>query len=425
MTRIVGRGAKQGRRLGAAVLAALAAGASGANAGDAAEDEADIAQEPSPLPARVFADARLRYEGVRDDAFALDADALTASVRAGLEISFWRTFSILAEFEGVARLAGEFDDAVGPNPGRAVVADADIAELNRFQLSTSIIPKSQLVLGRQHISLDDERFFGAVAFRQNEQTYDAARFTTQHLGPLVVDAGYVRRVNRILSRRSDVGRFRGDSYFVNVAAPIPLGQITGFHYALDLETGEGDAPLSIESSKTTGVRIDGRKHWRDASLSWEASYARQSEFADAPAAFSADYWLVGVKTALGRATLGYRVEVLGSGGAQAFQTPLGTLHKFQGAADVFLTTPDAGVEDRAVEGTWRFGDVGPLKNIAGRARYHWFEADLGDAAFGEEVNLLISARLWGTRVSAEYADYRADAFAEDVSRVWLTLERRL
>src|SRR3546814_8896470 len=39
-------------------------------------------------------------------------------------------------------------------------------------------------------------------------------------------------------------------------------------------------------------------------------------------------------------------EVLGSdAGVFAFQTPLATLHKFQGWADLFLTTPSAGVRD--------------------------------------------------------------------------------
>ncbi|MEL7487865.1 MAG: alginate export family protein [Pseudomonadota bacterium] len=371
---------------------------------------------------RWFANARLRYEGVEDDNFELRSDALTIRLRAGFESAFSRNTRILTEFEAIGAFVDNFDDAVGGSENRPVIADAEIAELNRFQLSTSEIPQTEVIFGRQRIVLDDERFVGRVAFRQNEQTYDAVRATTEAIGPFIVDVAYVRRVNRILSRRSDVGRFRGDSYLVNVSVPTPVGQLTGFHYALDLETGDGPTLTNANSSRTTGVRLAGRRHWDEISLHWEGSYATQSDFADAPIDYSAEYWVAGIRVDAGPVFAGFRTETLGSGNV-GFQTPVGTLHRFQGAADVFLVTPPDGIVDRTVSLGWRIGEFGAVKGVLLSARHHWFRADAGTAFFGEETDIRLAAKLKGTTTSIEFADYRADAFAEDVSRIWFTLER--
>lgn len=375
-------------------------------------------------PVRLFADVRLRYERVADDLFEENATALTARVRLGIEAPVVEKTSVLLEFEGIGALADGFDDAVGDPENRPVVTDADIGELNRFQLTTTAIPHTQVVLGRQRIALDDERFIGRVAFRQNEQTYDAVRVSTDPIGPVVIDAAYIRRTNRILSRRSPFGRFNGDSYTVNVAAPTPIGQISVFHYALDLAVSNDTGEADTASSRTSGVRVEGRNHWDEIALRWEGSYARQTEFADAPVEYSAIYWLAGLTVDIGPASAGFRTEVLGGGEAQPFQTPLGTLHKFQGKADVFLTTPDTGIRDHAVALDWRFGDVWRFKNIQAKARYHWFDADAGDDRLGEEFDFGLAAKFRGATISAEYADYRADAFAADISRLWLTVERK-
>ncbi len=48
----------------------------------------------------------------------------------------------------------------------------------------------------------------------------------------------------------------------------------------------------------------------------------------------------------GIGTLGVGYELLGSDdGVAAFQTPLATLHKFNGFADQFLVTPAGGLQD--------------------------------------------------------------------------------
>ena len=71
---------------------------------------------------------------------------------------------------------------------------------------------------------------------------------------------------------------------------------------------------------------------------WTAEYARQSDYANNPASYRVNYWLL-EPSWTGRgltAKLGW--EHLGSDGRHALQTPLATLHAFNGWDDQFLVT---------------------------------------------------------------------------------------
>ena len=83
-----------------------------------------------------------------------------------------------------------------------------------------------------------------------------------------------------------------------------------------------------------------------------------------------------------KATLGH--EVLGGDNSVGFKTPLATLHKLQGWADKFLTTPEDGIEDLYADAT---GELGPVKLWA---CYHDFQAENSSADFGKEIDLVAS-----------------------------------
>ena len=98
----------------------------------------------------------------------------------------------------------------------------------------------------------------------------------------------------------------------------------------------------------------------------------------------------------------------------AFQTPLATLHPFQGWADKFTTTPSAGIEDLY---------LGVSLKLAGwkcQAVWHECEAEATDARYGSELDFIVSRRFWERyEVLAKYADYRADELFTDTRKVWL------
>ena len=78
-----------------------------------------------------------------------------------------------------------------------------------------------------------------------------------------------------------------------------------------------------------------------------AEYAHQQDYADNPLEFSHAYWLVEPAYTWHDTTLRAGIEHLGGSGRHALQTPLATLHPFNGWADKFANaTPPGGLEDR-------------------------------------------------------------------------------
>lgn len=372
---------------------------------------------------KLFGSARLRYEGVQDAARPLRGDALTLRLRSALEAQVLPGAVVLVEGEAIASLLDRFDDGDGRASSFPVVVDPEGIGLNRAQLSLQLAEGARATLGRQNLNLDDERFIGTVEFRQNAQTFDAVRLTAAPGKAVLIDLAYVGRVNRVLGADNPSGAFEGNSLLVNVNTPAPLGRLAVFHYALDLESGPVGARSAAFSSQTSGVRLTGEKHWPKAALQWAASFAVQRDFAGSPVNYRAQYWLAAASVELARATLSVRAESLGAGGAQAFQTPLATGHAFQGDADVFLITPPQGVVDYSAALEWRFGSFGRVRGLTAFLRAHRFNAETNGVRLGGEIDLGLKFGLGRSSVGLDYAAYEADAFAQDVRRLFFTVSR--
>ena len=125
------------------------------------------------LNLRPILDTRLRYERATQRDRLNDAQAVTLRARGGIEVSPLDRLSVLVEGEGVVALVEAFDDTIGATDDRPIVADPEALELNRARMILEATDWARLTVGRQHVSLDDERFIGIVDFRQNQQTYDA------------------------------------------------------------------------------------------------------------------------------------------------------------------------------------------------------------------------------------------------------------
>ena len=64
----------------------------------------------------------------------------------------------------------------------------------------------------------------------------------------------------------------------------------------------------------------------------------------------------------------------------------------------------------------------PLSAITLQAAYHRFESDRVVRHYGNEIDLLASAKLRRTTISVRYADYNADKFATDTKKFWLQMD---
>jgi hypothetical protein len=388
-------------------------------------------------------DARLRWEHV--DQPSAGADAVTLRLRAGAEIRDTHGFALLVEGEATGAVVGDhnaFPFAVASGQRRprfSTVPDPENVELNRLQLQYKSKAVT-LTLGRQRINLDDQRWVGSVGWRQNEQTFDAVRGEAR-LGPLSLDGAYARSQRTIFG--IDAGQtgdfaagtgprqdYDGDFAFLGAGAKLGPVQVKGFAYLLDYDP----AFFVANSSQTYGARATATLPLAPrVKLNLAASYARQSDYGSNPSGYAADYVAAEAGLAIGALVLTAGYEQLGSdaaaaaGAGRAVQTPMATLHKFNGWADVFLTTPNKGLRDLYLGAAYKFDGVKALPGLNAAVTWHGFDSDAGGLDYGDEWDASLGFRLGRVGILAKYASYRrhgAQDFATDIDadKLWLQAE---
>lgn len=371
-------------------------------------------------------DARIRYEGV--DQTTVDADALTVRLRTGVELKHAPShLSVLVEAEGTLGLNNEYNAFPFVLPGSsqrrpqyAVVADGESIDLNRAQIMYKV-KDFALTVGRQRINLDDQRFVGSVAWRQNEQTFDAVRAEAT-VGPVSIDATYAIQQDSIFG--SEAGPRRAmDGDFVFVQAGVKAGPllVKGFSYIIDYD----EAFAFANSSQTYGGRVSGSIPLSKAvKLNVLASYARQMDIGRNPVNYEADFVVGELGLAYQGFTLTGGYEMLGADKAagKSFQTPLATLHKFNGWADLFLTTPGNGLEDYYVTLAKVFPKVKAVQGLNANVTYHEFRSDVGNVKFGTEWDASLGFKTKKVGWLVKYANYNADKFGVDRQILWLQAE---
>lgn len=377
-----------------------------------------------PLPASGAIDTglalRLRYETAESGAFPDQSEALTLRAAA---FASWEPVSrvtLLGEVEAVAAIAGSYDNGEDAPEPRPVIADPGAITLNRLFAEFRPVDGASVKVGRQRIAHGEERFVGAIGFRQSDQTFDAAR--VEAAGPFgtTLDVAYLDAIKRPLGVRGTDDRLDGDGLLIKVEMPSPAGTVTGFRYDLDFADGAGIPRLQGGRSETLGVGIDGRRGEGSVSISWSGAYARQrDDVTDTTARYSKAQIAAHHRGGF----LDVRYERLGDGAAP-FSTPLGTNRAFQGHADVFLVTPPEGIEDFSIGFRTPPRDAVGLSRIAFGGRYHRFDPAGDGGRYGDEWDLILSARRAGFLMSVERAAYRADGFGVDLTRWWVTVARK-
>lgn len=362
--------------------------------------------------AKPLFNVRLRYETVDQASFIEDAKSLTFRLRAGLETAPVYDTVVGVEFEWVESINGAYNSTTNGNTQFPVVADPQDVELNQLYFQNKSIEDTVITIGRQRIVYDDARFIGDVVWRQNQQTYDALGVSSTAIENLTVNAAYVWQTNRIFGPDSVMSPWDTNNIFLNAGYKTPFGTFTGFAYLLDI------ADALTLSSKTFGLRFTGSQPVGGAKLNYAASYATQSDYADNPIEYTADYYTAKVNGVYSGFMLGAGYEVLSSdNGIKGFATPLSTAHKFQGFADVFLATPNTGVQDLYVKAGYSAKNVGPFSAVGGTVIYHDFDADFGGANYGDEIDFVASAKWDKFTFLVKYGEYNANDFSVDIRRL--------
>ena len=357
-------------------------------------------------------DARLRLETVDQDNAVDNAAAVTFRLRFGGELAY-EGFSFLAEGEGTLGIVNDYNDTLPGNgiEPYSIVADPETVELNRLQIAYNKGGYG-LTVGRQRIVLDNSRFVGNVGWRQNEQTFDAVRGQAK-IGPVSLDATYSNSQRTIFGSESPKEYYDGDLVLLNGGVKAGHVNVNAFAYLLDFDT------VLAMSSQTYGVLASATIPVGGAKINGALSYARQSDYGANPTSYDADY----IQAELGGTVAGFSLkagyEELGSdGGTASFQTPLATLHAFNGWADLFLTTPAGGLRDKYAGAGYDL-KIASLPVLKTAVTYHDFSSDVGSVDYGSEWDASLGLKLAGIGWMIKYANYNADSLGVDTEKLWV------
>ena len=364
---------------------------------------------------------RLRYENVdTDDGVNGNANAYTSRLTVGASADLLDTdwLSAYVEMTNVANLNNNYNDLNSGNPNnKDIVVDPEQTRLTQSYIDAKY-GDTNLRIGRQMINLDNQRFVGAVGWRQMFQTFDAITLTNKSIENLNIFASYITRVNAVKYEAKRSSR----DLLINVSYKVmPELKVTAYSYML----GTVHDTFGIALTGKVGVSDD-------VKLSYRAEYATQSDPSmenkgtdkDAVNA-DADYFRLelGASVSDFSAGIGYEELSGASGSDTTFTTPYATLHGQNGWADTFLGgggNPPAGLEDLSFNVGYNAGELGNLKVV-----YHDYSSEVGSTDFGTEINAVYKNKVPGVNGVTgmlKYADFDADSAGYvDNTKIWLML----
>lgn len=374
-------------------------------------------------------DIRYRYEHVEQDNALAHSMMNSVRTRLGYATGVHSGFSALVEVDHLGQLGGDYNDTRNGHVGRSVIPDPGGAAVNQAWVRHAG-DYGNLTLGRQRINLGNQRFVGGVGWRQNEQTYDAAMLQLKPMKDMILSYAYIGRINTIwgpdtgaFANAANPARIDGDSHLFDWRWTVtPSFSLGAYHYRLGLDdlALTPALPRKTLSSATTGVRAQGAS----GALDYILEYAMQKDAEGNPLDLDSRYHLIELGYAFGQVKLRAGQEVLAAGsgaGNRAFQTPLATKHAFQGWADMFLTTPADGLDDRYA------GITLPLGGGNLQGWYHDFAPERGGGNYGSEFDLSYARPIPGVKGLSglvKYANYDSDdrARSVDTEKFWMQLQ---
>ena len=313
-----------------------------------------------------------------------NADVKDNDIKAGNAYTVRTTLGINAELFNVDGLstyiegtsvnnfgANDYSTFGYSNPNYDTILDSNQARITQAYIDYKLA-KTTLRGGRQLVNLDDQRFVGSVGWRQMFQTFDAVSVISQDVQDLTLLGSYIYNVNGIAPLDPQAKFSNTNSVILNAKYSKKFINVTGFGYLL------------ADVHDTYGVKVDGVVALGDnASVNYNGSYAIQKDATldqdgNDNQKISANYYNAEIGANAYGFLIGADYEVLGEGSddsTDGFSTPLATLHKFQGFADVFVgrTKGTGGNKDGLVDMNAKVG----YKNATyGKfvATYHKFDS---------------------------------------------------
>jgi hypothetical protein len=398
-----------------------------------------------------------------------NANAITMRSLIGWQTAPYHNWSFAAQITNVSKLKDDFND--GTNTVRtngasnesdrinyAKVVDPDYTDFNQLFIDWTGIKNTRVRAGRQIVNLDNVRFIGDIAFRQNTQVFDGVSVFNKSIPDTEIFLAHFDRVRQIFTTHRS-----GDLEIANVRYRIsPTEFLVGYGYFSNFENlGFGNAwfgagalnngtvnnLLADQSNKTIGLRLDGTHPFTpNYRAHYTAEYAKQTDYKGGDSRIDAHYYKLGGGFGIDGFNMRIDQEMLSSNNSRfAFQTPFGTNHLFQGWVDKFLVTPRQGIKDSFITATYKYGDFlffADYHDI--RSDEDFFTVNGGAFAngnrYGKEWNAAVTWNIdknWMTKF--EYGKYSEDdqyaaaantvtnaasnrGRIQDAEKVWLTAQ---
>jgi len=372
----------------------------GAGCGYASADEFDSPLSAALRDTKPLVDLRVRSETTAQTGFAQDADALLLRGRLGFLTGKLGGTSLLAEASLLTPLVSNYNSGLNGKTGYPSISDPENYELHRLQLENTSLPGTDLILGRQRLPLDDQRFVGTSNWRMNENTLDSLRIVNTSVKGLTVDLTYFDRFNRRTTETSTkLGALNGDSYLANIRYDTPWAKVTVFDYFLSFRE------VPTLSSRTAGARVAGDHPIGPVTLAYTASWATQSDYSNNPVRYRNDYRYLDLKGTWRQFSLTLGNEVLEGDGTIGLSTPMASFHSWDGWAGAFTTTPVNGLDSRYSTIGYSAKGVGPLETLLIAATYYDFRSDRLSRRYGSELDVQLQGSWRGFTGLVEFADF--------------------
>jgi hypothetical protein len=367
---------------------------------------------------KVKGQIRPRYEMVDTNNATSNANALTNRLVLGVSADLAGTdlLSGYVEMTDVHNANDNYNSTANGATGHNVVADPEQTRVTQAYVDLKL-NKTTLRAGRQMVNLDNQRFVGAVGWRQMPQTFNAYALMDKSIEGLALMGAYVTQQNKIFAEGSAAGD-SADTETVLLNANYKISDalnVSAYGYLIG------------STHDTYGIALTGKVPAGDMKVAYRAEYAMQTDASmetgsNGKPDADADYMNLEASINMNGVLAGAGYEVLSGaeGTDTTFSTPLATLHKFNGWADKFLATPTDGLVDMHAMVGYKSKSLGLFKAI-----YHDFSSDVGSTDYGTELDLLYKRAIPGVKNLSglvKYADYDADTYSVDTQKFWVMLD---
>lgn len=345
------------------------------------------------------------------------ANAYTARTRLAVEGSLFGLKGLTTKVGVTSVNNFGYNDYAPQNPAYDLILDPQQAILSEGYVAYTAA-NTTLLAGRSFVNLDDQRFIGTVGWRQMERSYDTATVINKSVKGLTLLGSWVYGYQGVNANpTTDTGSaLLNANYKMGKAFSVSL-----FDYML------------ADIHDTYGIRVNGVVPAGGVKLNYAASYAMQTDATlnyrlDDSAKIDASYYDLALGATISGIIAGAEYEVLGDAqgdSVKGFTTPLATLHKFQGWADVFLGrtagSNNNGLADASAKLGYKAAGLGKILGV-----YHKFDAVSGDDAdLGSEIDVLYANKIPGVNnlgFLANAAFYSKGDTGSDVTKFWAQLD---